>query len=85
MMRPLVAGLTGALDPRAEKLLPALARYADAQVWSWAVGGLQWQVQQADTDALAAVIACTRDVDARVREVACRVLLQARADDPAPL
>ncbi|MFF4160876.1 HEAT repeat domain-containing protein [Streptomyces sp. NPDC001678] len=73
------------MDPRAEKPLPALTRYADAQVRSWAaIGGLQWQVQQADTDALAAVLACTRDADARVREGACRALLRARADDPAP-
>ncbi|MCC3773300.1 HEAT repeat domain-containing protein [Streptomyces sp. UNOB3_S3] len=84
VMRPLAAGLAGAMDSRAEKLLPALARHADAQVRSWAVGGLHWQVQQSDADALAAVLACTRDADARVREGACRALLRARADDPAP-
>ncbi|MBO0657453.1 hypothetical protein J1792_33495 [Streptomyces triculaminicus] len=84
VMRPLAAGLTDALDPRAEKPLHALTRYPDAQVRSWAVGGLHWQVQQASADALAAVLACTRDADARVREVACRALLRARADDPAP-
>ncbi|MEU1820264.1 HEAT repeat domain-containing protein [Streptomyces roseifaciens] len=72
------------MDPRAQKPLPALTRYPDTQVRSWAVSGLQWQVQQEDADALAAVIACTRDTDAHVREVACRALLRAPADDPAP-
>lgn len=84
VMRPLTAGLADAMDPRAERPLPALIRYPDAQVRSWAVGGLQWQVQQANPDALAAVLACTRDADAQVREAACRALLRARADDPAP-
>ncbi|GAA0393930.1 hypothetical protein GCM10010357_13480 [Streptomyces luteireticuli] len=84
VMRPLTAGLTGAMDPRAERPLPALARHPDAQVRSWAIGGLQWQIQQANTDALAAVLACTRDPDAHVREEACRALLRAPADDPAP-
>ncbi|MBZ6476405.1 ankyrin repeat domain-containing protein [Streptomyces griseocarneus] len=84
VMRPLTGGLAGAMDPRAEKPLLALTRHPDAQVRSWAVGGLQWQVQQANVDALAAVLACTRDPDAQVREVACRTLLPAQADDPAP-
>ncbi|GHF40166.1 HEAT repeat domain-containing protein [Streptomyces morookaense] len=84
VMWPLTAGLADAMDPRAERPLPALTRYPDAQVRSWAVGGLQWQVQQANPDALAAVLACTRDADAQVREAACRALLRARADDPAP-
>ncbi|MFQ6196445.1 HEAT repeat domain-containing protein [Streptomyces sp. NPDC000405] len=84
VMRPLTAGLAGAMDPRAEGPLPALTRYPDAQVRSWAVGGLHWQVQQADPEALAAVLACTRDTDAQVREGACRALLRARTDDPAP-
>ncbi|WP_372405321.1 HEAT repeat domain-containing protein [Streptomyces luteireticuli] len=84
VMRPLTAGLTGAMDPRAEKPLPALTRHPDAQVRSWAVGGLHWQVQQGNADALAAVLACTRDANAGVREGACRALLRARADDPAP-
>ncbi|CAM5441714.1 HEAT repeat domain-containing protein [Streptomyces abikoensis] len=84
VMRPLAAGLAGAMDPRAGGPLPALTRHPDAQVRACAVGGLSWQVQQANTDALAAVLACTRDPDAHVREVACRALLRAPADDPAP-
>ncbi|WP_424886804.1 HEAT repeat domain-containing protein [Streptomyces sp. XH2] len=84
VMRPLAAGLADAMDPRAGKPLPALTRHPDAKVRSWAVGGLGWQVQQGNSGALAAVIACTRDADARVREVACRTLLRARAGDPAP-
>ncbi|WP_372404213.1 HEAT repeat domain-containing protein [Streptomyces luteireticuli] len=83
-MRPLAAGLAEALDPRAEKPLPALTRHPDARVRSRTVGGLSRQVQQADPDAVAAVLARTRDTDAKVREAACRVLLRARADDPAP-
>ncbi|MFI9237056.1 HEAT repeat domain-containing protein [Streptomyces sp. NPDC053079] len=84
VMRPLAGGLAEAMDPRAEKPLPVLIRHPDAQVRSWAIGGLHWQIRQANTDALAAVLACTRDTDAQVREVACRALRGAQADDPAP-
>ncbi|MFC5724746.1 HEAT repeat domain-containing protein [Streptomyces gamaensis] len=84
VMRPLTAGLAEAEDPRAEKPLPTLTRYPDARVRAKAVGGLHWQVQQANPDALAAVLARTRDTDARVRARACQALLQAPADDPAP-
>ncbi|MFD0375802.1 HEAT repeat domain-containing protein [Streptomyces sp. NPDC127112] len=84
VMRPLTAGLAGAMDPRAEKPLRALTHHHDAKVRCSAVGGLQRQVQQANAEALATVLTCTSDTDAEVREVACRTLLRAPASDPAP-
>ncbi|WP_190130278.1 HEAT repeat domain-containing protein [Streptomyces mashuensis] len=84
VLRPLTTGLAEAMEPRAEEPMPGLTRHADAQVRAAAVGGLHWPVRQGRADALAAALACTRDTDAQVREAACRALLNAPADDPAP-
>ncbi|SOE61110.1 Ankyrin repeat-containing protein [Streptomyces sp. OV198] len=61
VLRPLTAGLSGALDPRAERPLHDLARHADSGVREWAVFGLQYGVDAGRRDALATVLACTRD------------------------
>ncbi|GGY01429.1 HEAT repeat domain-containing protein [Streptomyces hiroshimensis] len=84
VMRALAAGLAAAFDPRAERPLPALTRHPDSEVRRRALSGLARQVSQGDPGALAAVTACTRDADPRVREGACRALGDAPAGSPAP-
>ncbi|MCX4612679.1 MULTISPECIES: ankyrin repeat domain-containing protein [Streptomyces] len=67
VLRPLTAGLSGAQDPRAERPLHDLARHADSEVRGWAVFGLRYGVDAGRRDALATVLACTRDEVAEVR------------------
>ncbi|QDN81272.1 hypothetical protein FNV64_41920 [Streptomyces sp. S1A1-7] len=80
VLRPLTAGLSGALDPRAERPLHDLARHADSEVRGWAVFGLRYGVDAGRRDALATVLACTRDEAAEVRRGACAALVSAPAD-----
>ncbi|MFE5867066.1 HEAT repeat domain-containing protein [Streptomyces roseifaciens] len=83
VMRALTAGLSEAMDPRAERPLPALTRHHDREVRRWALSGLHRLVAQGDPETLATVMACTRDADARVREGACRALGTAPKDSSA--
>ncbi|WP_171168130.1 HEAT repeat domain-containing protein [Streptomyces sp. I05A-00742] len=83
VLRTLTLALGNASDPRARRPLPALARNHDAGVRRWAVKGLYGPVSDGDTEALAAVLACTGDVDAEVRESACWALGEAPAGSPA--
>ncbi|WKK23991.1 HEAT repeat domain-containing protein [Streptomyces olivoreticuli] len=80
VMRELTAGLSDALDPRATRALPALTRHHDAEVRRRAVSGLQWPIRTGNHQALAAVVACTRDADAAVRVGACKALGDAPTD-----
>lgn len=80
VLRPLTAGLSGALDPRAERPLHDLARHADSRVRGWAVFGLSHGVDAGRRDALATILACTRDEAAEVRRGACAALVSAPAD-----
>jgi hypothetical protein len=73
------SGLSGALDPRAERPLHDLARHADSGVRGWAVFGLRYGVDAGRRDALATVLACTRDEAAEVRRGACAALVSAPA------
>ncbi|MGW1869959.1 HEAT repeat domain-containing protein [Streptomyces mauvecolor] len=84
VMRALTAGLSEAMDPRAEQPLPALTRHHDREVRRWAISGLHRLVAQGNREALTAVVACTQDTDALVREAACGAVAQASTDSPAP-
>ncbi|WP_234379162.1 ankyrin repeat domain-containing protein [Streptomyces sp. IGB124] len=72
--RALTAGLVDAQDLRAEEPLPALTRHRDALVRQRAVGGLHRAVEAENPEALAALVASTRDEDEAVRRAACRGL-----------
>ncbi|MGW2790084.1 HEAT repeat domain-containing protein [Streptomyces sp. NPDC001251] len=84
VMRALTAGLSQAVDPRAQQPLSALTRHADREVRLNALSGLHEMVAQGDPEALAAVVTCTRDADALVRAGACRAVARANPDSPAP-
>ncbi|MFF1375999.1 HEAT repeat domain-containing protein [Streptomyces sp. NPDC058308] len=84
VMRALTAGLAGAMDPRAERPLPQLTRHHDPEVRRWALSGLHRAVTTGDPEALAILVTCTRDADARVRAEACRVLGEAPKDSAVP-
>ncbi len=66
MLRPLTAGLQAPWIP-VPSALHDLARHADSGVRGWAVFGLRYGVDAGRRDALAAVLACTRDEAAEVR------------------
>ncbi|MCF2530332.1 ankyrin repeat domain-containing protein [Yinghuangia soli] len=76
----LTAGLTDALDPRADEALPALTRHGAAKVRTWAVGGLRRAVESGHPEATAAVVACLEDDAPAVRRVACMSLGHAPAE-----
>ncbi|WP_169314285.1 ankyrin repeat domain-containing protein [Streptomyces piniterrae] len=80
----LVAGLSDAMDPRAEESLPAFTRHPDGRIRQLAVSGLRSAVGAGNPEALAAVLARTRDEDAAVRQAACAALALAPAHSAAP-
>ncbi|WP_369355298.1 HEAT repeat domain-containing protein [Streptomyces sp. cg2] len=82
--RALTAGLVAALDPRAERPLPALTRHPAPEVRALAITGLHGQVSKGHPQALTVVTTCTRDADATVREAACTALGNAPADLTGP-
>ncbi|MGC0418014.1 HEAT repeat domain-containing protein [Embleya sp. AB8] len=78
--RVLTAGLADAKDPRAREALPALTRHLDAEVRQRAVAGLGSAIETASPEALVAVTERIGDVNAAVRQAACRALAFAPPD-----
>ncbi|GAA4623007.1 hypothetical protein GCM10023196_017470 [Actinoallomurus vinaceus] len=81
----LTAGLSDAMDPRAEDPLPALTRHRDGKVRQRAVSGLHSAVGAGNSEALVAVMERTRDEDAAVRRAACTALASTPTQSTAAL
>ncbi|MCF3102225.1 HEAT repeat domain-containing protein [Streptomyces roseoverticillatus] len=83
-MRALATCPAEAMDRRAEQPKPALTRHPGREVRIRALSGLHRLVAQGDPEALDAVMARTRDMDAQVRKGACRALGNTATGSPVP-